>query len=135
MLMIYRKKSQHAKFLRQGIQLTGLESEQFQFNIDSVNAASDLFARHLVPGKYHPWIPDKFMTYPALNIYNRYFYSIGDCTGESAISFSDTIDPEHLLSTMGSSAGLIHTTDNQVEYFKMTEEKKYLFAYLPFDSV
>jgi hypothetical protein len=90
--------------------------------------ASDLFAHHFIPGKFQAWIPDKFMTYSALNIYNRYFYPIGDCTQDAAIPFGNTIDPEDVLSTMGATAGLIHTADNRVDYFKMTEEKKYSFV-------
>jgi hypothetical protein len=89
---------------------------------------SELFARHFIPGKLHSWTPDSFMTYSALNIYNRYFYPIGECTQDAAIPYGDTIDPEHILSAIGSAAGLIHTVDNQVEYFKMTQDKKYVTA-------
>ena len=64
------------------------------------------------------------MTHAALNIYNRYFYTTKDCPNQAAIALGDTVDPDHILAAMGLASGLIHTSDNQVEYFKFTPDRK-----------
>ena len=64
------------------------------------------------------------MTHAALNIYNRYFYTTKDCPNQAAIALGDTIDPDHILAAMGLASGLIHTGNNQVEYFKFTPDRK-----------
>jgi hypothetical protein len=64
------------------------------------------------------------MTHAALNIYNRYFYNTKDCPNQAAIALGDTIDPTHALAAMGLASGLIHTGNNQVEYFKFATDRK-----------
>ena len=82
------------------------------------------FSRQFQQAQLHVWKPDTFMTHSAINVYNRYFYNTKDCPTQSAIPLEDDIDPEHRLSALGLAFGLIHTMDNQVEYFQITSDKK-----------
>jgi hypothetical protein len=65
------------------------------------------------------------MTYPALNIYNRYFHTTQESPQQSAIPFEDNVDIDHTLAAIGLAASLVHTADNRVEYFKVSADKKY----------
>jgi hypothetical protein len=65
-----------------------------------------------------------FMTHAALNIYNCYFYTIKDCPNQAAIALGPSVDPNYTLAAMGLASGLIHASDNQVEYFKFTADRK-----------
>jgi hypothetical protein len=65
-----------------------------------------------------------FTTFQAINLYNRYFYTSKECRGQTSIPFGHSIDPGHVLTSLGQEKGLTHTADNQVEYYKMNESKK-----------
>jgi hypothetical protein len=65
------------------------------------------------------------MTYPALNIYNRYFHTTQESPQQSSIPFEDNVDMDHTLAAIGLAAGLVHTADNRVEYFRLSADKKY----------
>lgn len=125
MLFLHRKrKPSEAKFLRQGVQLTGLESSKFQSSVNAIHSVFSEFSRHINQSHLHPWKSDVFTTYPAINIYNRYFYTAQDSPKQGSIPFGDDIDPEHVLATLGLTSSLVHTVDNCVEYFRITTEKK-----------
>ena len=119
-----KKKPEDARFLHQYVQLTGLDTSLFKDVVHNLRTLYAEFSRHFQDGDLHIWNPDTFMTHPALNIYNRYFYNTKDCPNQAAIAFGDTIDPTHALAAMGLASGLIHTGDNQVEYFKFTADRK-----------
>jgi hypothetical protein len=88
-----------------------------------------LFSRGFQDSDLHPWTPDLFMTHPAISVYNRYFYKSKDCLPQSSIPLRDTIDPEHTLAALALASGVIHTLDNQVEYFKATLDNKLVFVF------
>lgn len=110
--------------MRQSVQLTGLDTSMFNTAVHNIRTLYAEFSRHFQAGNLHVWNPDTFMTHAALNIYNRYFYTTKDCPNQAAIALGDTIDPNHILAAMGLASGLIHTGDNQVEYFKFTSDRK-----------
>jgi hypothetical protein len=123
--LIYSKKiKQDAKYLRQGVQITGLGSDSFKGCIDGIQAAFTKFSRQFKEDQLQVWRPDSFMTYQAINIYNRYFYPARDIDIHARAPFGDGIDPNNVLSVIGRANSLIHTLDNQVEYFKMSSDKK-----------
>lgn len=111
--------------MRQGIQLTGLQSSSFQTCVNNITHIYSAFSREFEDNTLHPWQPDTFMTSPALNIYNRYFYTSQESPQQAAIPFEDNVDMDHILSAIGLKAGLVHTADNKVEYFKISADKKY----------
>lgn len=121
---VRKKKTQDAKFLRQGIQLTGLDSQSFKNAIESITTVHNEFSRVFQEDTIHLWKHDAYLTYPAINIYNRYFYTTQDCPQQASVPFGDNIDPSHKLSALALASGLVHTIDNQVEYFKISQENK-----------
>ena len=123
-LFIAKRSSKDAKYLRQGVQITGLGSDSFKGCIDGIQAAFSKFSRQFKEDQLQVWHPDSFMTYQAINIYNRYFYPAKDIDIHARTPFGDGIDPNNVLSVIGRANSLIHTLDNQVEYFKMSSDKK-----------
>jgi len=119
-----RKKSNEARFMRQLVQLTGLDTSSFNTAVHNIRTLFAEFSRHFQDGDLHVWNPDTFMTHPALNIYNRYFYTTKECPNQAAVALGDTIDPNHTLAALGLASGLVHTHDNQVEYFKFSTDRK-----------
>jgi hypothetical protein len=69
-----------------------------------------------------------FMTHHALNMYNRYFYDSRECLAQAHTPLEDHIDPDHYLASLALAAGVVHTADNQVEYFKCTVDKKSVYS-------
>lgn len=119
-----KKRQDDTKFLRQSVQLTGLDTSVFHTVIHNIRTLYTEFSRHFQTGNLHVWNPDTFMTHDAINIYNRYFYTTKDCPNQAAIALGDMVDPNHTLAAMGLASGLIHTVDNQVDYFKFTSDRK-----------
>jgi hypothetical protein len=120
----HKKKQEDARFLRQYGQLTGLDTSLFKTVVHNIRTLYAEFSRHFQDGDLHIWNPDTFMTHAALNIYNHYFYTTEDCPNQAAIALGETIDPTHALAAMGLASGLIHTGNNQVQYFKFTADRK-----------
>ena len=118
------RKPNDAKFLRQGVQITGVGTPSFAKSIQTITTLFSLFSRRFKDGDLHLWKPDVFMTHPAINVFNRYFYDSRDCPAQASVPLGDTIDPDHHLAALALAAGVIHTADNQVEYFKATPENK-----------
>src|SRR3984893_15073320 len=119
-----KKKTEDAKFLCQSVQLTGLDTSLFNTVVHNIRTLDAEFSCHFQASNLHVWNPDTFMTHPALNIYNCYFYTTKECPNQAVIALEDAIDPHHTLAAMGLASGLIHTGDNQVEYFKFTTDRK-----------
>jgi hypothetical protein len=121
----YRKRKAHeTKFMRQGVQITGVNSSSFAQSIQTITKLFSLMSRGFQEDDMHPWKPNMFMTYPSINISNRYFYDSRDCQVQASIPLGDSIDPDHYLAGLALASGVIHTVDNQVEYFKLTPDKK-----------
>jgi hypothetical protein len=119
----YRKPND-AKFLRQGVQITGVGTSSFAKSIQTITTLFSLFSRGFKDNDLHLWKPDVFMTHSAINIFNCYFYDSRDCLDQASVPLGDTIDPHHYLAGLALAGGVIHTLDNQVEYFKATPDKK-----------
>lgn len=110
--------------MRQGVQITGVGTSSFAQSIQTITRLFSLMSRGFQDNDMHAWTPDTFMTHPAVNIFNRYFYDSRDCPVQASIPLGDTIDPDHYLAGLALASGVVHTIDNQVEYFKATPEKK-----------
>ena len=116
--------------MQQGVQLTGLQSSSFWTCANNISSTYSAFSQSFEECTLHPWQPDIFMTYPALNIYNRYFHTTQESPQQSAIPFEDNVDIDHTLAAIGLAAGLVHTADNKVEYFRISAQKKYERSFL-----
>jgi hypothetical protein len=110
--------------LRQGVQITGVGTLSFAQSIQTITRLFSIISRGFQDNDMHAWTPDTFMTHPAINIYNRYFYDSRDCLDQASVPLGDTIDPDHYLAGLALASSMIHTIDNQVEYFKATPDKK-----------
>ncbi|SRR6266487_5549458 len=111
------QKSRKQQYLRQSVQITGLNTPVFQTCIDSLHQMHDLLGRSLPENSLEQFRPDTFGTYFALNLATRYFTSRHDDPFSSALPF-----PYSNLKQNGGSALMLNNNyfygyDNQVLYY------------------
>ncbi|KAF8327492.1 hypothetical protein F5887DRAFT_1077138 [Amanita rubescens] len=120
-----------AKYLRQGVSLTGLGTPTFDAALSGILDVYSLFSRHVPRDKLKPCsCIDAYGEFTSIESSNRYFTSIKDCgLTEKHITFSSEIDPYGILTSFENSS-YIHSDNNIVEYFERTilddGEKKYM---------
>jgi hypothetical protein len=101
--------------------LTGLSSPKFNDAILSIRAIEDIFRRQAVEGNMEVWVPSLFQGHPSIDVGNRYFTPRQHALQDQQISFSQSIDPDNILSdAMGEE--FVHTEDNEVEYYEARKE-------------
>jgi len=118
--MLSGHKSLKQQFLRQSVQITGLNTSTFQKCIDNLHRINDAFSRSLPANTLEIFFPDKFGNYSALNFSTRYFTSRNDDPIGSAIPFNHSVDPHAVLTSMTSDR-YFHGVDNEVLYYARIE--------------
>jgi hypothetical protein len=103
--------------LSQKVILTGFNTHKFKAAIEATALISDLFVQSLGAGRFLQWTPDRFQTWRAVTISNKYFGSGRSARTSDLAKINPLVDPEGILASLGAS-GLHHTTDNQVGYFE-----------------
>lgn len=113
------RRSNRAKYLRQGISLTGLGTPTFEEALKGILDIYALFSGHVPREKLRPCACiDRYGEFSSIESSNRYFTSIKDCgPTEKHVSFSTEIDPHGVLSSF-ESTGYIHGENNVVEYYE-----------------
>ncbi|PPQ74218.1 hypothetical protein CVT24_001132 [Panaeolus cyanescens] len=106
------------KYLRQQVQITGLGGIQFDHAINKIREIYLKFADKLDEKLLHPWRPDSFNSFPAINAATRYFTPTRMAASSTSVAFASYVDPDgRLKQAMGSE--FIHTMENRVEYYEM----------------
>ncbi|KAF8325959.1 hypothetical protein F5887DRAFT_1072021 [Amanita rubescens] len=123
--------AKRAKYLRQGVSLTGLGTPTFEAAVKGILDIYSLFGGHVPRDKLKPCgCIDAYGEFTSIDSSNRYFSSIKDCgPTEKQIPFSIDIDPYGILSNLETS-GYVHNINNVVEYYERiiseTGEMKYV---------
>jgi hypothetical protein len=87
---------------------------------------SDLFVQSVGAERFLQWTPDRYQTWRAVTISNKYFrYGRSGGTGELA-KINPLVDPEGIIASLGAT-GFHHTTDNQVGYFERVKMGEHSF--------
>jgi len=112
---IYR--SGHPQFLRQSVQLTGLNTQSFDLAVAKIREIHLMIERHFVDGSLEQPVTDMFKNYKCINLATRYFTARGNNTTQ-AIPFSVDVDPKGILAAMAKDK-YFHGPENEVKYFRM----------------
>ena len=105
-------------YLRQSVQLTGFDLQEFQKSIDNLQHLQQILARQVPDGVMEPFTPSSFSTYPSVDFGTRYFTSRRDDPHGTAIEFDRAIDPNGILASMATD-GYFHGPDNEVLYYQL----------------
>jgi hypothetical protein len=117
MLISVVRDIQKAIHLRQGVKLTGLDTETFGRAIDSIVLVHTIFLHQFNDGLWENWQPSAFGSGHAIDISNRYFTSRRRDTQATSIPFHKHVDPEGILLQIAG-AELIHCEENWVLYYE-----------------
>ncbi|TRM55917.1 hypothetical protein BD626DRAFT_541730 [Schizophyllum amplum] len=111
-----------ARYIRQSIKLTGLDSPHFANALQDVKAVRDVFVRS-VTGNVQAADNLSEEDEGSIDISNRYFSSGRDVDQTQAIPFSTNVDPCGYLAALSSPA-FVHTSDNEVAYVMYVQDPK-----------
>jgi len=109
--------SERRRFLRQGITLIGVNATAFKEVIDAIVSVHSGFSRHLPEDTLLPWTPSVFQQHDSIDVSNRYFVPRHIIDPQTITPFSSNVDPHGVLRKLQGS-DLVHTVDNQVEYYE-----------------
>lgn len=113
---MHRPRSASIHFVRQQIQLTGLQCPIFKRTMDTIRQLHHILSRQVPDDKMNPLqLPSAFGD-TALEPGNRYFTPRRDDPHSRDLPFDPAIDPKGLLEGIRSSTHF-HGQDNQVLYF------------------
>ena len=114
---IRRIASERRRFLRQGITLTGANSTVFDEVINAIISVYSGFSRHMPENSLLPWTPSDLHQQNGIDISNRYFEPRHLVDPQTIMPLSVDVDPHGVLQQLQSS-DLVHTTENNVEYYE-----------------
>jgi hypothetical protein len=103
-------------FIRQSVQLTGLNCDEFQAGIDTLQCLHQILSRQVSEGTMEPFSFGQVGHFNTLDISTRYFSSRYDDPFGEPIQFERTVDPNGILARMSNSK-YFHGEDNQVLYY------------------
>ncbi|TFK57741.1 hypothetical protein BDN72DRAFT_866524, partial [Pluteus cervinus] len=121
-----------AQFLTQSVTLSGLGTPTFEESLSALTKMYTVFCRQFPEGRVLP-LPTAESCIgvgESLTFSNRYFTKRAEGPHMRAISFSSIIDPKKYLTRMLSST-LIHTEENEVQYFTRYADMARQYKYLP----
>ena len=111
-------RSNNPRFLRQGIQITGLNTPMFQKSIHGLFSIHALLGHEFPDGFLHEFEADKFMEYGCINLAKQYLTFCCDNPYSVSVPFPSAVDPNGCLTSMCTDS-YFHGADNDVLYFHM----------------
>lgn len=112
-----------AKFLRQGVCITGLGSLTFSKALDCAFQIFGMFSRHIPEKKLKEWKVGTYNDYPSLDLSNQMFTPRKEDPASSSVALGADIDPNGRLMALAGN-DLFHGEDNQVRYMAKTTGKE-----------
>jgi len=103
--------------LQQGITLTGANSTVFDEVINAIISVYSGFSRHMPDNSLLPWTPSDLHQQNGIDVSNRYFEPRHLVDPQTIMPLSVDVDPHGVLQQLQSS-DLVHTTENNVEYYE-----------------
>ncbi|TFK58156.1 hypothetical protein BDN72DRAFT_721604, partial [Pluteus cervinus] len=106
------------QFLTQSVTLSGLGTPTFDESVVALSEVYTVFSRQFPEGRMMPLqsSPSSFGSGSSLVLSNRYFTRRSEGPQMKSIPFPSTVDPRKIL-TRHLSSSLIHTEENDVQYF------------------
>ena len=106
-------------FMKQGIQITGINTPLFDTCIQNLQHLNQILARQLPEGTIEPFTPGSFLNYSTIDIGTRYFTSRDENPLGLTIPFDRLVDPKGFLTSMNDS-NYFHGDDNRVLYYMLS---------------
>lgn len=103
-------------YLRQQVDIIGLNSESFSMCLQNLQALNGLLSRAIPGNILGRWQPD-VSGETSIPASNRYFTQQRDTRGDSEVPFTAFEDPRGILQSLGED-NFIHSDDNVVSYYR-----------------
>ncbi|TFK60034.1 hypothetical protein BDN72DRAFT_905317 [Pluteus cervinus] len=119
-----------AHFLQQSITLSGLKTTTFEETLTALQEMYTVISRQFPEGRLLPWQPGPTVLGEggSITLSNRYFTKRSEGQQMQSTPFSTNIDPKKILTRMLTSS-LIHTEENEVQYFMRQADLARNFKY------
>jgi len=137
--MILRRVISTAKrtqgYLRQTVQVTGLNLPLFETCIDNMQHHRQVLSRQVPEGDMEAFSPNTSLSYPSIEFGTRYFTSRRDDPLSAAMPFDHAIDPKGILTSMIANR-YFHGEDNKVLYYRLVpssgngQQLRYVFIFI-----
>jgi hypothetical protein len=109
-------------YLRQSVQLTGLDTKTFETGVDNLRMLHVMLARQIPEGLMEQYNPSSYLQYPSIDLGTRYFTARRDDPLGAAIPFHPNVDPKGVLSSIATDT-YFHGEDNQVLYYGLSTDQ------------
>ncbi|KAF7972076.1 hypothetical protein HWV62_19153 [Athelia sp. TMB] len=119
-----------ARYMKQNVRLTGLGNDNFTSAIAGLANIAIFMGENMERGDIESWKTERFRTWQALDISNRFFVMQNGEGDMSSVPFADGVDPDGVLATMAGEKW-VHTEDNQVQYFRLNSKSDGTLKYGP----
>lgn len=119
--IFYLKKK--AKFIRQAIRITGLNTPNFRKSVSKTADIQELMKNSIEPIVLAEWNPSTYEGEHALDMSARYFTPRKSAPHERGQAFGIGVDPNGILADVRGQE-LIHGNDNKVEYLREYKNEK-----------
>ena len=100
------------------MQLTGLDCDEFQAGVDTLQHLYQILTRQVSEGAMEPFTFGQVGHFNTLDFSARYFTSRYDDPSGEPIQFEQTVDPNGILASMSNSK-YFHGEDNRVLYYML----------------
>ncbi|TFK59689.1 hypothetical protein BDN72DRAFT_780405, partial [Pluteus cervinus] len=114
------------QFLQQNVTLTGLATSSFQQSKTALIGMHAVLSRQFPEGRVAFWNAAG----PDIILSNRLFTNVLEAGELESVPFAENIDPKGILADM-LGGSLIHTKENQVEYYQRYADLGRNYKYLP----
>lgn len=121
-------------YLRQTVQVTGLNLPPFETCIDNMQHLHQVLSRQVPEGDMELFSPSTSLSYPSIEFGTRYFTSRRDDPLSAAMPFDHAVDPKGILTSMVAD-GYFHGEDNKVLYYRLVpssgngQQLRYVFIH------
>ncbi|TFK62689.1 hypothetical protein BDN72DRAFT_776823 [Pluteus cervinus] len=130
--LVSRIPNNKAHFMTQSVTLSGLGTPTFEESLSALTEMYTVFCRQFPEGRVLP-LPTAESCIGiggSLTFSNRHFTKRAEGPHMKAVPFSSLVDPKKYLTRMLSST-LIHTEENEVQYFTRYSDMGQNYKYLP----
>lgn len=116
MLNLQRTDTRNARFIRQGISLTGFNNKTFEKAVEGAWNVCDFMANQLKEGEMTPWHPTVVDGAATIDMNNRFFSWKTANASEQVVPIDKKLDPHGTLAKLAGHE-YVHTQENQVLYY------------------
>ncbi|KAL0951864.1 hypothetical protein HGRIS_008524 [Hohenbuehelia grisea] len=126
----YQSSVRRVRYLKQGVTVTGLGTQQFDDAMNGITYVMSIFARSAEDGNILPSDGFNLGDNPStLDVTNRYLTPVHERQpGDQSLTLAKEIDPLSTLNRFISEGEYVYGEDNQVLYFIKTNKETYVPA-------